>query len=145
MLICNKYINILIINGPNINFLKKRELIYSKVSFKKIKKKILNYSKSILNIKFYNSNCEGKIINFIQKNLNYDFLIINPGAYTHYSISLLDCLKIFNGKIIELHISNIYNREFYRKNSLISLNSNVIISGMGEKGYFSAINYILSI
>ncbi|BAF35043.1 3-dehydroquinate dehydratase [Candidatus Carsonella ruddii PV] len=145
MFVCNKIINVLIINGPNINFLKKREKIYSKISFKKLKKKILKYSKNIINIKFYNSNCEGKIINFIQKNINFNYIIINPGAYSHYSIALLDCIKIFKGKIIELHISNIYNREYYRKNSIISLNSNVVISGMKENGYFHAINYILSL
>lgn len=143
MFVHNKLVNVLILNGPNINFLKKREKIYSNVSFKLLKKKILLYNKKKLNIIFFNSNCEGKIINFIQKKIYFDFIILNPGAYSHYSISILDCLKSFKGILIEIHLSNIYNREYFRKNSLISLRSNVIISGLGIKSYFIAINYIL--
>ncbi|AFP83676.1 3-dehydroquinate dehydratase [Candidatus Carsonella ruddii CS isolate Thao2000] len=135
---------IILINGPNLNFLKKREKIYSNFSFKKIKKKIIFYSKNKLKIIFFNSNCEGKIINFIQKNLNIKFLLINPGAYSHTSIALLDCLKVYKGVLIEIHISNIYNRDFFRKNSLISLRSNLIISGMGIQGYFHSIDYIIN-
>ncbi|MFI4878654.1 MAG: type II 3-dehydroquinate dehydratase [Candidatus Carsonella ruddii] len=134
---------IIIINGPNLNFLKNREKIYSNISFKKIKKKIIIYSKKYLNIIFYNSNCEGKIINFIQKNFNLNFLIFNPAAFSHYSLSILDALKIFKGKIIEIHITNLYKREYFRSKSLISLNSNIIISGMNTDGYYNAINYII--
>ncbi|MFI4847152.1 MAG: type II 3-dehydroquinate dehydratase [Candidatus Carsonella ruddii] len=134
---------IIIINGPNLNFLKNREKIYSNISFKKIKKNIINYSKKYLNIFFYNSNCEGKIINFIQKNYNLNFLIFNPAAFSHYSLSILDTLKIFKGKIIEIHITNLYKREYFRSKSLISLNSNIIISGMSVDGYFNAIDYII--
>ncbi|WMC19277.1 MAG: 3-dehydroquinate dehydratase [Candidatus Carsonella ruddii] len=134
---------ILILNGPNLNFLKKREQIYSNLSFKNIKKQIFFYSKNILNIYFLNSNCEGKIINFIQKNYDLKFLIFNPAAFSHYSLSILDCLKIFKGIIIELHITNLYKREFFRKKSLISLRSDIIISGMGINGYFTAIDYII--
>ncbi|WMC20471.1 MAG: 3-dehydroquinate dehydratase [Candidatus Carsonella ruddii] len=134
---------ILILNGPNLNFLKKREKIYSNLSFKNIKKKIFFYSKNIFDILFLNSNCEGKIINFIQKNYNLNFLIFNPAALSHYSLSILDCLKIFKGIIIELHITNLYKREFFRKKSLLSLRSDIIISGMGIEGYFNAIDYII--
>ncbi|MGK2930992.1 MAG: type II 3-dehydroquinate dehydratase [Candidatus Carsonella ruddii] len=134
---------IIIINGPNLNFLKNREKIYSNISFKKIKKHIINYSKKYLNIFFYNSNCEGKIINFIQKNFNLNYLIINPAAFSHYSLSILDSLKIFKGTIIEIHITNLYKREYFRSKSLISLNSNIIISGMNADGYYNAINYII--
>ncbi|AFP84059.1 3-dehydroquinate dehydratase [Candidatus Carsonella ruddii HT isolate Thao2000] len=133
---------ILFINGPNLNFLKKREKIYSKLSFKYIKKKIFFYSKNIFEILFFNSNCEGKIINFIQNNCNLKYLIFNPGAFSHYSLSLLDCLKIFKGKIIELHITNLYKRENFRKKSLISLKSDIIISGMGVDSYYYIIDYI---
>ncbi|WP_433927838.1 type II 3-dehydroquinate dehydratase [Candidatus Carsonella ruddii] len=145
MFIFNKIIKILIINGPNLNFLQKREKIYSNISFKKLKKELNNYSKNYFKLIFFNSNCEGKIINFLQKNLNNDFLIINPAAYSHYSLSLLDCLKIFQGKIIEVHITNLYKREFFRHKSLISFNSNVIISGMNVLGYYNAIDYIFEI
>ncbi|MFI4883710.1 MAG: type II 3-dehydroquinate dehydratase [Candidatus Carsonella ruddii] len=135
---------IIIINGPNLNFLKNREKIYSNISFKKIKKNIIKYSKKYLNIIFYNSNCEGKIINFIQKNYNLNFLIFNPAAFSHYSLSILDTLKILKGKIIEIHITNLYKREYFRSKSLISLNSNIIISGMSINGYFHAIDYIIN-
>ncbi|UNB92083.1 type II 3-dehydroquinate dehydratase [Candidatus Carsonella ruddii] len=134
---------VLIVNGPNLNFLKKREQIYSCNSFKKIKKKLKNYCNKYLELIFYNSNCEGKIVNFIQKNFNINFLIFNPAAFSHYSLSILDSLKIFNGEIIEIHITNLYKREFYRHKSLISLNSNIIISGMNIFGYFNAIDYII--
>ncbi|AFP83867.1 type II 3-dehydroquinate dehydratase [Candidatus Carsonella ruddii] len=134
---------ILFINGPNLNFLKKREKIYSNLSLKNIKKKINFYNKNIFKINFFNSNCEGKIVNFIQNNYNYDYLIFNPGAYSHYSLSILDCLKIFKGIIIELHITNLYKREYFRKKSLISLNSNIIISGMGVECYYNALDYII--
>ncbi|XZR52604.1 MAG: type II 3-dehydroquinate dehydratase [Candidatus Carsonella ruddii] len=134
---------ILILNGPNLNFLKKREQIYSNLSFKNLKKKIFFYSKNMFEILFLNSNCEGKIINFIQKNYKLNFLIFNPAALSHYSLSILDCLKIFKGIIIELHITNLYKREFFRKKSLMSLRSDIIISGMGIEGYFNAIDYII--
>ncbi|MBY0585350.1 type II 3-dehydroquinate dehydratase [Candidatus Carsonella ruddii] len=145
MFIFNKNIKILIINGPNLNFLEKREKIYSNLSFKKLKKDLINYSKNYFELIFFNSNCEGRIINFIQNNLNNNFLIINPGAFSHYSLSILDCLKIFKGKIIEIHITNLYKREFFRKKSLISINSDVIISGMNIIGYYNAIDYIFEL
>ncbi|AGS06502.1 type II 3-dehydroquinate dehydratase [Candidatus Carsonella ruddii] len=143
MYLFNKNIKILIINGPNLNILKEREYFYSQKSFKKFKKKINFYSKNIFDIIFFNSNCEGKIINFIQKNKNVNWIIINPAAYSHYSLSLLDCLKTFKGIIIEIHITNIYKREFFRFKSLISLRSNIIISGMSLDGYFLSIDYII--
>lgn len=133
---------ILFVNGPNLNFLNKRENIYSNFSYKKIKKKIEIISKNIFKIIFFNSNCEGKIVNFIQKNYKEKWLIFNPAAFTHYSISILDCLKIFKGKIIEVHITNLYKREFFRKKSLISINSNIIISGMSIEVFYIAIDYI---
>ncbi|XOD38996.1 MAG: type II 3-dehydroquinate dehydratase [Candidatus Carsonella ruddii] len=142
MFIYNKNIKILIINGPNLNFLKKRESIYSNISFKQLKKKLINYSKKYFELIFFNSNCEGKIVNFIQKKINIDWMIINPASFSHYSLSILDCLKIFKGNIIEVHITNLYKREYFRNKSLISLNSNVIISGMKYYGYYNAINYI---
>lgn len=136
---------ILILNGPNLNFLKKREKIYSNFSYKNIKKKIIFYSKNLFEIFFLNSNCEGRIVNFLQKNYDLNFLIFNPAAFSHYSLSILDCLKIFKGKIIEIHITNLYKREFFRKKSLISLRSDIIISGMGIEGYYNAIDYIFKI
>lgn len=144
MFIYYKNMKILIINGPNINFLKKRENIYSLNSFKKIKKELINYCKNYCNLFFFNSNCEGKIVNFIQKNLNINFIIINPAAFSHYSLSILDCLKIYKGIIIEVHITNLYKREFFRQKSLISLNSHIIISGMNIDGYFHAIDYLIN-
>ena len=108
---------ILIINGPNLNMLGKREPeVYGKTTLKELEKKCVNESKKLdLNISFFQSNSEAEIIDEIQKSLDYDGFIINAGALTHTSIAIHDALKILKIPKIEVHISNIYNREEFRK------------------------------
>ena len=136
---------ILIINGPNLNLLGKREqLIYGPVTLKSLEKNLRTYSKEKkVNLSFYQSNSEGDIINFIQNNIKkFSAIIINAGAYSHTSIAICDCLRIFEGLIYEVHISNIYSREIYRRKSYISEVSNGVICGLGVLGYEIAIDAI---
>ena len=134
---------IIIINGPNLNLLGKREKSqYGSETLSTIKKKCLDLGKKLkLQIKFIQSNIEGELVTQIQKSRKkYDGLIINAGGYTHTSVSILDALLTLKIPIIELHISNIYSREVFRQKSLISRAASGIICGFGTKGYIMSIN-----
>ncbi len=134
---------ILIINGPNLNLLGKRESkIYGTITLQTLEKRLKTYSKKKNSkLTFYQSNSEGEIINIIQKNLEiYSAIIINAGAYTHTSLAISDCLRVFQGLIYEVHISNIYKREKFRRYSYLSDISSVVICGLGFLGYEIAID-----
>ena len=136
---------IIIINGPNINLLGEREQSqYGSITFDKLKENCLDKSKNLgLILEFAQSNIEGEIIEEIQKSRNEQHgLIINAGGYTHTSVSIHDALKILKIPIIELHISNIYNREEFRHKSLISKVAKGIICGFGANGYIMALKAI---
>ena len=129
---------ILILNGPNLNLLGTREPeIYGNISmenvFEDLKKSFPQHELS-----YYQSNIEGEIINRLQEN-NFEALVINPGAFTHYSYAIADCLKNISQPKIEVHISNIYQREEFRQKSVTAVNADGILSGFGIKGYFLAI------
>ena len=136
---------ILIINGPNLNLLGEREESkYGKVTLDEVKKNCEVHAKSIaLEIKFQQSNIEGEIVTMIQKAKN-DFhgIIINAAGYTHTSVSILDALLAVKLPTIEVHITNIYNREEFRKKSLISKAATGIICGFGVNGYIMALDSI---
>ena len=136
---------ILIINGPNLNLLGEREESkYGKTSLDEVKKNCQHHGKSIdLEIKFEQSNIEGEIVTMIQKAKGvYDGIIINAAGYTHTSVAILDALLAIKIPTIEVHITNIYNREEFRKKSLISKAANGIICGFGIKGYIMALDSI---
>ena len=136
---------ILIVNGPNINLLGQREKnVYGKLTYRALKSTLIKYGrKKNLDITFFQSNYEGKIIDRIQTARNKkDAIIINAGGYTHTSIAILDSLRAFTGLIYEVHISNIYNREYYRRKSYISLIRNGVICGLGILGYEIAIDAV---
>ena len=136
---------ILIVNGPNINLLGQREKnVYGELTYKVLKTTLMKYGrKKNLDITLFQSNYEGEIIDIIQAARNKkDAIIINAGGYTHTSIAILDSLKAFTGLIYEVHISNIYNREYYRRKSYISLISNGVICGLGILGYEIAIDAV---
>ena len=129
---------ILIINGPNLNLLGKREeLIYGKATLEDIKNNCEKYSSKLkLKIDFFQFNNEGEIIDKIQEvEKKYDGLIINPAAYTHSSIAILDSLRAIKKPKIEIHLSNIYSREDYRKKSITSEGVDGLICGFGENSY----------
>lgn len=134
---------ILIINGPNLNLLGTREPeIYGTVSMEDylndLQTKFPQHE-----IYYYQSNIEGEIINRIQQD-DFDALVINPGAFTHYSFAIADCLKNISKPKIEVHISNIYKREEFRQKSVTAANTDGVLSGLGLKGYELAINGLSS-
>ena len=134
---------ILIINGPNLNLLGNREEDkYGKISLDKVNENCQNHAKSIgLEIKFTQSNIEGEIVTMIQKAKGvFDGIIINAAGYTHTSVAILDALLAVKLTTIEVHITNIYNREEFREKSLISKAAKGIICGFGTKGYIMALN-----
>ena len=134
---------ILIINGPNLNLLGEREESkYGKATLEEVKKNCESRAKTIgLQIKFYQSNIEGEIVTEIQKAKDaFNGIIINAAAYTHTSIAILDALLAIKLPIIEVHITNIYNREEFRKKSLISKAAKGIICGFGINGYIMALD-----
>ena len=129
---------ILIVNGPNLNLLGTREPeIYGTVSMadflENLKEKFPEDE-----ILFFQSNVEGEIINRLQEN-DYEALIINPAAYTHYSYAIADCLRNIQKPKIEVHISNIYAREEFRQKSVTAAHCNGVISGFGLDGYRLAV------
>ena len=132
---------ILIINGPNLNMLGKREPnVYGSTTLKELEKICTDESKKLdFDISFFQSNSEAEIIDEIQKCHNYQGLIINAGAFTHTSIAIHDALKILKIPKIEVHISNIYNREEFRKISFISPVVHGIIAGFGTNVYIIAL------
>ncbi|WP_352418428.1 type II 3-dehydroquinate dehydratase [Proteiniborus sp.] len=132
---------ILIVNGPNINLLGIREKdIYGHTSYEKLCQELeVNAKELPLEIDIAHSNIEGELINFIQNALGkYNGIIINPGAYTHYSIAIYDAIKAVNIPTIEVHISNIYSREEYRRKSVIAPACIGQITGFGVYGYTMA-------
>ena len=137
--------NIIIINGPNLNLLGEREKNkYGTMSLKEIENNCLSFcKKNGLNLTFYQSNIEGEIVEKIQgARSNFSGLIINAGGYTHTSVAIHDSLKILKIPIIELHITNIYNREEFRRKSLISYVATGVICGFGSEGYIMSLNAI---
>ena len=133
---------ILIVNGPNLNLLGTREPdIYGSTSMEEYLKLLIDKFPE-QEITYYQSNIEGEIINRLQED-NFDALIINPGAYTHYSYAIADCLKNIKIPKIEVHISNIYKREEFRQKSVTAACTDSVLSGFGMKGYLLAILSLL--
>ena len=133
---------ILIINGPNLNLIGEREQSqYGSKDYKFLEDICEKKSKELnLTLEMKQSNVEGEIVDIIQSARNeFDGIIINAGGYSHTSVAIRDALDIFKGKIIELHISNIYKREEFRQKSLISDVVNGGIFGLGSEGYILAI------
>jgi 3-dehydroquinate dehydratase II len=135
---------IIIINGPNLNLLGKREPeLYGKSTLKDIEKMSKKRGEELgIAIEFVQSNDEGQLINWIQESRNHDGLIINAGAYTHTSIAIQDAMRLLECPAIEVHISNIFKREDYRHLSYIAPVAIGSIVGLGAHGYVLAIEAI---
>ncbi len=134
---------IIILNGPNLNLLGEREKNqYGNFTLKDVEKNCNEYAnKNGIKLSMFQSNIEGELVEKIQTSRNsQDGLIINAGGYTHTSVAIHDALKILKIPIIELHISNIYNREEFRHKSLISKVARGIICGFGADGYVMSLN-----
>lgn len=137
---------ILVINGPNLNMLGKRDKkYYGTLTLNDINKEIKNRANKNTKLKFFQSNEEGKLVTFVQKHLNYDAIIINGGAYTHTSIALHDALELFKGIIVEVHLSNILEREDYRKTDYIKPLAKICFMGKKENSYYEALSYLQNI
>tara|TARA_B100000287_G_C20098501_1_gene569377 strand:+ start:61 stop:477 length:417 start_codon:yes stop_codon:yes gene_type:complete len=134
---------VIIINGPNLNLLGKREpSIYGNVSFDDYLKK-LRQQFTHLKIEYFQSNIEGELINKLHDTgFTYDMIILNAGGYSHTSISLADAIAAIKTPVIEVHISNIYARENFRRKSLLSKNCKAIICGLGLESYQAALSTI---
>lgn len=137
---------ILIINGPNLNLLGKREPgIYGNSSFEEYLE-ILKSKFSDLKIEYFQSNIEGEIINKIHSAINeFDGIVINPGGYSHTSVAIADAITAVNIPTVEVHISNVYARENFRKQLITATKCKGVISGLGLDGYEFAIDFLLDI
>ena len=138
---------IIILNGPNLNLLGEREKNqYGSFTLKDIEKDVPSMQKNKIELSLFQSNIEGELVEKVQESrLTQNGLIINAGGYTHTSVAIHDALKILKIPIIELHISNIYNREDFRHKSLISKIAKGIICGFGDEGYIMAINSMIKL
>ncbi|WP_170063663.1 type II 3-dehydroquinate dehydratase [Clostridium liquoris] len=137
---------ILVINGPNLNLLGVREKnIYGSLNLEEMNKKIQEeFKHSNVEIEFFQSNMEGEIITKIGNSIgNFSGIVINPGAYSHYSIGILDAIRSIDIPVVEVHLTNIYNREEYRRKSVTAEGCKGIISGFGYYGYIMAIHALL--
>lgn len=136
-----------IINGPNLNMLGIREPeIYGKLTLQDIESKMKLYCiKNNIDVEFYQSNHEGEIVDIIQSAYKKaDGIIINPAAYTHTSVAILDALKAVNIDTVEVHLSDVDEREIFRRFSYVSLFAKKVIKGKGAEGYIEAIEFFLN-
>jgi len=134
---------ILIINGPNLNFLGKREPeIYGSTTLEEIQSENNLSFKSMASIEWYQSNIEGDIVTRIQNASleDWEALIINPGGYAHTSVAIHDAMKILKIPVIEVHLSQIYKREDFRHTLLTAKAASAIMSGFGKQTYYMAIH-----
>jgi len=132
---------VIIINGPNLNLLGKREeSIYGNVSFKDYFTDLKN-NFSRLELEYYQSNIEGEIINKLHEiGFSYDCILLNAGGYTHTSVAITDAIASITTDVIEVHMTNIYSREEFRKTSLLSINCKSVICGFGLESYNLALS-----
>jgi len=138
-------LKILIINGPNLNMLGIREpKHYGKETYADLLDKIQKHADSIgITVEFRQSNHEGDLVDYIHSAYqSFDGIVINPGAYTHTSIAILDAVKAVAVPTVEVHISDVNSREDFRKISYIRAACVLTISGHGTNGYLEAIDYL---
>lgn len=136
---------ILLINGPNINMLGIREpSLYGKEDYKTLIRVCKKHAKEKgVKLTFFQSNSEGDIVTKIQKAYKkFDAIVINPAAYTHTSVAILDALKAVGIKTVEVHISDVSKREDFRQLSYVSMVAEKTIMGKGLLGYIEAIDYL---
>lgn len=135
---------LIIINGPNLNLLGKREpAIYGSESFEDFMEQLKSQFSSI-DLEYYQSNIEGELIDKLHEvGFDYDGIVLNAGAYTHTSIGIGDAVKAIETPVVELHISNVHSREDFRHKSFIAANAKGVIFGFGLKGYELAIQSFL--
>ena len=136
---------VIIINGPNLNLLGKREKsIYGDISFEDYFSKLKDDFTHI-DLEYFQSNVEGELIDKLQEvGFSYDYILLNAGGYTHTSVAIADCIKAIETPVTEVHISNIYAREDFRKKSLLSENCKAVICGLGLDSYKAGLTILLN-
>lgn len=140
--------SIIVIHGPNINLTGEREAsIYGKETFESINKQIMDYAEQIsISCEIYQSNIEGEIINKIHEARNkFDGIVLNAGAYTHYSYAIRDAISAVHIPCIEVHFSNVFGREDFRSKSVIASVCAGVVSGFGKYSYMLALNGLAQI
>lgn len=133
---------IYILNGPNLNLLGLRQPeIYGKQTLDDVAEACAGLAEELgLTIRFHQSNHEGAVIDWIHQARNEGAgIIINPGAFTHTSVAILDALNAFDAPVLEVHISNVHKREAFRHHSYVSLRAEGVIAGFGTEGYLLAL------
>jgi 3-dehydroquinate dehydratase-2 len=135
---------LLVLNGPNLNLLGQRETsIYGNQDFDSFFKELKSQFPT-LQLEYFQSNVEGEIINKLQEvGFAYDGIVLNAGAYTHTSVAIGDCVKAITSPVIEVHISNTFSRETFRHQSYISPNAKGVIIGFGLQSYTLALQSFL--
>jgi len=144
----SKKTNILVVHGPNLNLLGEREPeVYGRETLTDLNKLLKKRAREQkVSLRIYQSNGEGEIINFIQKNRKWaQGIVINPGAYTHYSYAIRDCISAVNLPTVEVHLSDINAREGFRKISVVSAVCIKQISGQGFLSYVQGINEVIKV
>jgi 3-dehydroquinate dehydratase-2 len=136
----------LVIHGPNLNLLGKRKPeIYGRSTLPQVNSRIMEYARrKKRKVDIFQSNIEGEIVNMIQGAKSYAGIVINPGAYTHTSIAIRDCIEAMRIPVIEVHLSNIRAREEFRQKSMIAPVCAGQITGLGWHGYVLALEYLIS-
>jgi len=132
---------VIIINGPNLNLLGKRDVaIYGNISFEEYFVSLKELFPSI-ELSYYQSNIEGELIDKLHEvGFSYDFILLNAGGYTHTSVAISDAISSIDADVIEIHISNIFSREEFRSESLLSKNCKGVICGFGLESYRLALS-----
>ena len=135
---------ILVLNGPNLNLLGKRQPeIYGRETLDDVARLCRDAASAGVEIRMEQSNHEGQIIDWIHEaRENAAGIVINPGAFTHTSVAILDALNAFEGPVIEVHISNVHKRESFRHHSYVSLRAEGVIAGLGIGGYAAAVRHV---
>ena len=139
---------IYILNGPNLNLLGQRQPeIYGHETLVDVVQSCADLAQSLhLGVKALQSNHEGQLVDWIQEaRLHAAAIVINPGAYSHTSVAILDALNAFEGPVIEVHISNIHKREAFRHHSYVSSRADGVIAGCGTQGYLLALHRVASL
>ena len=135
---------ILLLNGPNLNLLGKREPgIYGSKTLDEIVADLSQYANELgVTLEHLQSNAEHELVGRIHQAMGQvDFIIINPAAFTHSSVAILDALNTFDGPVIEVHISNVHKRESFRHHSFVSLRADGVMAGFGTHGYLLALRH----
>jgi len=139
-------LTILVVNGPNLNLLGTREPeIYGHMTLQDLEKELVALARKLqVELRFFQSNSEGAIIDYLQKEgADACGLILNPGAFTHYSYAIRDAVVSIDIRTVEVHLSNIYGREDFRHRSVIAPVCVGQISGLGVKGYLAALRFLV--